>query len=151
MTGAIETGYGIRILNQDRWETLVSFIISQNNNIPRIKRCINSLAEVLGEPVSKASDDEKALYALPEPEVLARATEEDLAPCRLGYRAGYLIEAAKQVVEETADMEALADQDISAEDAAESLRGFAGWVPKLPTAWLSSVWGRLTVSRLTCG
>ncbi|MGI6766458.1 MAG: DNA-3-methyladenine glycosylase family protein [Lentihominibacter sp.] len=131
MTKAIEAGGGIRILNQDRWETLVSFIISQNNNIPRIKKCINSLAEVLGEPIGKASDDDKTIYALPAPEVLARATEEDLAPCRLGYRAGYLIEAAGQVVEETADMEALADEDISAEDAAESLRGFCGVGPKV--------------------
>ena len=69
MTKAIEAGGGIRILNQDRWETLVSFIISQNNNIPRIKKCINSLAEVLGEPIGKASDDDKTIYALPAPEV----------------------------------------------------------------------------------
>ncbi len=131
MGRAIETGGGIRILNQDRWETLVSFIISQNNNIPRIKKCINSLAEVLGEPIGKAWDNEETLYGLPAPEVLARATEEDLAPCRLGYRSKYLIEAAKQFAEGSIDMGALAGQDVSAENAVESLRGFCGVGPKV--------------------
>ena len=48
MAKAISCGSGIRILNQEKWETLLSFIISQNNNIPRIKKCINSLAETMG-------------------------------------------------------------------------------------------------------
>ncbi|MGN0702098.1 MAG: DNA-3-methyladenine glycosylase family protein [Lentihominibacter sp.] len=85
MSEAISYGSGIRILRQEPWETLVSFIISQNNNIPRIKKCIEALAETLGEDGN-----------LPAPRVLAKADIGDLAGCRLGYRDRYLIEAAGQ-------------------------------------------------------
>lgn len=88
MEAAIREGSGIRILKQDPWETLISFIISQNNNIPRIKKCIASLAETLGENGN-----------LPAPEVLAGADSSDVAGCRLGYRDRYLIEAAGQYLE----------------------------------------------------
>ncbi|MDO4176723.1 MAG: DNA glycosylase [Bacillota bacterium] len=88
MKAAIKEGSGIRILNQDPWETLISFIISQNNNIPRIKGCIKTLADTLGENGN-----------LPTPQILAKASREDLAPCRLGYRDRYLIEAAGQFLE----------------------------------------------------
>ena len=90
MAKAIEFGRGIRILKQDKWETIVSFIISQNNNIPRIKKCIDSVAKLCGGPGG----------SLPEAKDLAKLEEEDLAPCRLGYRAKYLIKAARQVVED---------------------------------------------------
>lgn len=95
MGKAVKFGWGIRILNQDLWETIVSFIISQNNNIPRIKGCIEGLAELLGEPVGVFEG--RAWYDLPTPEKLALVTVEDLAPVKLGYRAKYLIETAKIV------------------------------------------------------
>ena len=122
MAKAIEAGEGIRILKQDSWETLLSFIISQNNNIPRIKKCINSLAETLGEEVADG------YYALPSPEVLARASEEDLAMCRLGYRAKYLIETARQVMEGVS-LKDLERDDISSAEATERLLGFCGVGP----------------------
>lgn len=94
---AIESGSGIRILKQDLWEAIVSFIISQNNNIPRIKGCIEKLAMLFGE---KAAEYEgRIYYSLPSPEVLSRLTVEDLGEVRLGYRAKYLVETAKSVVE----------------------------------------------------
>lgn len=62
---AISHGQGIRILNQEKWETLLSFIISQNNNIPRIKKCINSLAETLGEYAGEYEG--RTYYNLPSP------------------------------------------------------------------------------------
>lgn len=96
MRKAIGYGYGIRILNQDLWETIVSFIISQNNNIPRIKGCIEKLAELFGQPAGEYEG--RVWYDLPAPEVLASLTTEELAPVRLGYRARYLIETAKAVV-----------------------------------------------------
>ena len=92
MERAIEAGAGIRILSQDLWETIVSFIISQNNNIPRIKGCIERLAERFGEPCRGGT-------ALPSCEKLASLTEEDLAPVRLGYRARYLVETGRAVAE----------------------------------------------------
>ncbi len=104
---AIKSGDGIRILNQDLWETIVSFIISQNNNIPRIKGCIERLSEVTGEGASqyKTSGVDEVVqaglspFALPSPEKLASLTVEDLDPVKLGYRARYLIESAREVCE----------------------------------------------------
>lgn len=105
MAKAIEYGYGIRILNQDKWETIVSFLISQNNNIPRIKKCIESLCRNFGEYVGEYKG--KKYYDIPKPEVLSSLSVQDLEECRLGYRAKYIIETAKQVesdgIEETFD------------------------------------------------
>ena len=97
MKKAVEFGYGIRILNQEKWETIVSFIISQNNNIPRIKKSIENLAEKFGERAGAYKG--KDYYNLPTIDKLASLTEKDLAPIRLGYRAKYLIETAKRVKE----------------------------------------------------
>lgn len=112
MKTAIASGKGIRILKQDLWETIVSFIISQNNNIPRIKGCIENLALLFGEPIEfagteKNKAEEKALLdsvgltasSIPTSKKLASLKEEDLAPVKLGYRARYLIETAKAVEE----------------------------------------------------
>ena len=98
MAKATEHGYGIRILNQDKWETIISFLISQNNNIPRIKKCIETLCENFGEYIGEYRG--KKYYDLPKPEVLSRLSIADLAVCRLGYRANYLIETAKQIERE---------------------------------------------------
>lgn len=130
MAKAIEHGYGIRILNQEKWETLLSFIISQNNNIPRIKKCIASLAETLGEKVGQYEG--KDFYSLPSPEVLARAGIEELAPCRLGYRAKYLIETAGQVAEQGIEsLERLGNDEVTSEEAFEALKGYCGVGPKV--------------------
>jgi N-glycosylase/DNA lyase len=112
MEQAIRHGYGIRILNQDRWETILSFLISQNNNIPRIRGCIESLCEHFGEPVGEYRG--KLYYDIPTPERLAELTLEDLAPCRLGYRARYILDTARQV------------RDQGIEDTAQFLRSLCG-------------------------
>lgn len=105
ITEAINFGYGIRILNQDLWETILSFLISQNNNIPRIKGCINNLSIYFGEEIPESKEigeilkaDFKA-YSIPSPETIAELEIDDLSPIRLGYRAKYIIESAKQVLE----------------------------------------------------
>lgn len=98
MRKAIEYGYGIRILDQDLWETIVSFIISQNNNIPRIKGCIERLCDNFGEAAGEDISG-RIRHNIPAPEKLASLTVEDLAPVRLGYRAKYLIETACTVCE----------------------------------------------------
>ncbi len=94
---AIKTGDGIRILKQDLWETIVSFIISQNNNIPRIQGCIENLAKLAGEKIPGSGE-----YALPDPKVLSAMEAEDLASVRLGYRAPYLVKAAGEYLEMSA-------------------------------------------------
>lgn len=83
---------GICLLRQDPWEALCSFIISQNNNIPRITGIISRLCETFGAPIPDAP-----LKAFPTPETLAALTVEDLSPLRAGFRAKYLIDAARKV------------------------------------------------------
>lgn len=81
---AMKYGYGIRILKQDFWEALLSFIISQNNNIPRIKGCIEALTRCCGEKIGTYKG--KDHYALPEPETLANMTPDKLAECQAGLQ-----------------------------------------------------------------
>ncbi|MGC2871876.1 DNA-3-methyladenine glycosylase family protein [Ihubacter sp. rT4E-8] len=97
MRKAIRNGDGIRILQQDLWETILSFIISQNNHIPRIKGCIEKLAELFGQPIGTYED--RVWYDVPGPEVLASLTEADLAEVRLGYRSKYILGTARAVVQ----------------------------------------------------
>lgn len=96
MEEIISRGKGIHLLNQEPWETLISFIISQNNHIPRIKKCVESLCALFGEPIGYYF--EKDRYGFPSPTKIASLTEEDLAPIKLGYRAPYLLKAARMVV-----------------------------------------------------
>lgn len=96
MERAIAFAPGIRVLRQDFYETLISFIISQNNNIPRIKRIIECLAENYGTPVAYK---EHILYTFPGARVLSSQTEESLGCIRAGYRSKYIIRAAQRVLE----------------------------------------------------
>ncbi len=92
---AIAFGGGMRILRQEPWETLVSFILSANNNIPRIKKCVESLALHFGEEAGTYKG--KTYYNLPTPDVLASLSSEELDVCKLGYRAKYLISTANEI------------------------------------------------------
>ncbi len=94
ITPAAEYGYGIRILNQDPFETIISFIISQNNNIPRIRKNIESLCAEYGEPIEGSG-----LYAFPSAEALAGADVNDLAALKLGYRSAYIKASAQRYLE----------------------------------------------------
>ena len=82
---------GIRILNQEPWEALCSFIISQNNNIPRIKGIVDKLCQNFGEQI----DEEN--FAFPTAETIAALEPEELAPIRAGFRARYIIDGARKV------------------------------------------------------
>jgi N-glycosylase/DNA lyase len=95
MNRAVRSGGGIRILNQNKWETLISFIISQNNNIPRIQGCIESLCKEHGRRIGALKGE--MLYAFPSVKRLASLHTGDLDTCRLGYRAGYIMETARRV------------------------------------------------------
>ena len=90
ITRAANAGGGIRIFRQDGWETLVSFIISANNNIPRIKKIINSLCCLLGE-------ENNGYYSFPTPEKIMQAGIEGLAPIKAGFRTKYIVDAAQKV------------------------------------------------------
>lgn len=93
LTKAAKIGSGIRILNQDLWEVMVSFIISQNNNIPRIKKSIETLCRNCGE--ERITFNGNFYYCFPTPEQLLDV--ERLKSARLGYREKYIYELAKNV------------------------------------------------------
>lgn len=116
-----EFGAGIRILRQERWEALCSFIISQCNNIPRIKGIVEKLCRCFGEAMEFEG---RTLYSFPDAGVIARLEERDLAPLRCGYRAEYIIGAARAVDSGELDLEALARADTdTAMKALLSVRG----------------------------
>lgn len=94
---AIDHGYGIRILNQDLFETIISFIVSQNNNIPRIKKCIESICAKYGKYIGEFYGEKR--YAFPDAETLAQAKAGDLAELKLGYRSDYIVQTAKDFLE----------------------------------------------------
>ncbi len=87
---ALSSCWGVRILRQDPWECLASFILSSFNNIPRLKGMLERLSAVFGEPAGVS-------HRFPRPEVLAAASERVLRHCGLGYRAPYIKEAARRV------------------------------------------------------
>ena len=95
LTAAAEMGSGIRILQQDLWEMIISFLISQQNNITRIKKCIETLSREFG--IKKISSTGAEYYAFPTAQALASATEEQLRECNLGYRAKYVLDTARKV------------------------------------------------------
>lgn len=97
LSRCIEFGSGIRILQQDVWETIVSFIISANNNIPRIKRIIETMCGMFGDEIEFEG---KVLYSFPSAKRMAELSREDLAPLRAGYRDTYILDAAKKVADE---------------------------------------------------
>lgn len=116
-----EYGFGIRILRQESWEALCSFIISQCNNISRIKGIVARLCENFGEKLEYGGG---RYYAFPTAERLAQLEPEDLAVIRSGYRAEYIICAARAVVSGELDLEALRACDYrSATAALRSVRG----------------------------
>lgn len=98
-------GSGIRILRQDLWETIVSFLISQQNNITRIRRCISNICEKYGE--KKESAEGIVYYAFPTPEALAGLAEDALMECNLGYRSKYVVRSARSVLSGEVDLNAL--------------------------------------------
>ncbi len=91
MRAAVKCGDGIRILHQEKWEALCSFIISQNNNIPRIKKIIAALCEALGEEKVIGG---KSYYTFPAPQRVAAAGVEFLYSLKTGFRAKYIYDAA---------------------------------------------------------
>lgn len=115
---AVDFCGGIHILNQEPWEALCSFIISQNNNIPRIKGIVARLCALLGDRLD--GDD----YAFPFPERIVEAGVDGLAPIRSGFRAKYIYDAALRVQNGEIDFEKIKALPLA--DAAEELKKIKG-------------------------
>ncbi len=120
---ATEAFYGIRVTNQETWETLCSFIISQNNNIPRIKGIIERLCETYGDRLREN------LYTFPSAETIAKLSPEDLVPLRAGFRNKYIIDAAKKVASGEVDLDAL--KKLPLDEAEAELMKINGVGPKV--------------------
>jgi N-glycosylase/DNA lyase len=104
---AAEYGKGIRILKQEPFETLISFIISQNKNIPAIKSCIEAICKQYGEKRVSRECGYIEYYTFPSPQILASAKKEELRKLKTGYRDAYIIKAAKAVLDKEVDLYAL--------------------------------------------
>ena len=99
---------GIRILRQEPYEALCTFIISQNNNIKRIKGIVARLCESFGDEI------DEGVYTFPTAERLAELTPDDLAPLRAGFRNRYIIDSAKKVALGEVDLELCKTADYEA-------------------------------------
>ena len=132
---AMNTCRGLRILKQEPFEALISFIISQNNNVPRIKNIVETLCGRFGAPLGDG------ISSFPAAEKLASLSEDDLAPLRCGYRARYIIEAARKVASGELDLDAAAEAD---EDSCMlALKGVTGVGDKVAACVMLYGLGRL--------
>ena len=104
MEESIKYGDGIRLLNQDLWETIISFIISANNNIPRIKGIIERISKRFGNKIEWKGNE---YYTFPTPEQLSKASVEDLRNLGLGFRDVRVFETTQMVVNGDIDFEQL--------------------------------------------
>lgn len=119
---------GIRLLKQEPWEALCSFIISQNNNIPRIKGIISRLCEAFGDNLGNGD------FSFPDAERLANMTPEELAPLRAGFRAKYIVDAARKVASGEVPLYEL--EKLPLEEGLNSLMKITGVGPKVASCAL---------------
>jgi len=122
MRNASEACSGLRLLRQDPWECLASFICSSTKQIVQIQQIIGLLCERFGEPIPALPEFSPA-YSFPTPERLARATEAELRACKMGFRAPYLLGTARKLAEGF-DLARLAAMPV--ENAREQLLSFPG-------------------------
>lgn len=104
-------GDGIRILRQDLWEMIVTFIISQQNNIKRIKKCVETLCEKYGEV--KQNEKGENYYCFPTVEALSKVSEEEFRECNLGYRSKYLVKTSEMVLQKKIDFDEILKMDFA--------------------------------------
>ena len=131
---AVQFAPGIRVLRQEPFEALCSFILSQNNNIARIKGLVERLCLHFGE-------DCGGFYAFPAPGVLAGLSPDDLAPVRSGFRAKYIIDAAKKV--HSAEIDLLSLYAMPIDEAREVLMQIYGVGRKVADCVLLYGFGRV--------
>lgn len=127
LKNSIDYGSGIRILNQNLWETIISFIISANNNIPRIKGIIEKMSKKYGNKIEWNGTE---YYTFPTPEQLANATIEDLRALGLGFRDKRIYETTKLIVTNQVDLDKL-KQEKNTSKIKETLLTLPGVGPKV--------------------
>ena len=137
---------GIRILGQDPWEALCSFIISQNNNIPRIRSLVGALCERAGKAFDGGSMTSHGAppvcYSFPDPGAVTALGLEELKAMKTGFRAGYILGAADEISSGRLDLGAVSKARTTA-DAASMLVRLRGVGPKVAACALLFGFGRL--------
>lgn len=126
MKEAVSFGWGIRLLKQELWETLISFIISANNRIPRIMKTVGVISKLYGE---KLEMDGKYYYSFPGVEKLMQSSLEELEVCKGGFRCKYILNSSRMIEREEIDLAKIHLMDT--DRAREELMKFPGVGPKV--------------------
>lgn len=124
---ATDFGWGIRILQQDGWEMLISFIISSNNRIPMIQKAIENLSRKFGKYIGEYEG--KEYYAFPTPQELNEATVEEIRACQTGFRDKYIKSTTENVINNNEDI--LSYRGLDTEECLKELLKFNGVGPKV--------------------
>ena len=118
---AVKKYDGLRIFNQDPFQCMISFIISSNSNIPKIKNSLEKISEKFGK---KVIFKEREFFLFPQPEKIAKSSINEIKSCGVGYRAPFIKEAAKMVISKKIDFENLKNSDYK--EAKKNLRLIPG-------------------------
>ena len=140
MQAAVDACRGLRLLRQDPWECLASFILSSTKQIVQIQQVISILCERYGRQIT--SEGPIPTYSFPRPERLARLAEAELRECKMGFRAPFLLGAARKVAEGKIDLAAL--HQLPLEEAREELLKLEGVGRKISDCVLLFAFGRQT-------
>jgi N-glycosylase/DNA lyase len=138
MQAAVAACRGLRLLRQDPWECLASFILSSTKQIVQIQQIISALCRCYGDPVAAPPGHEPA-YAFPCPARLAAASESDLRACKMGFRAPYLLATARRIVAGEVDLDLLSE--LPDERARARLMGLPGVGRKIADCVLLFAYG----------
>jgi N-glycosylase/DNA lyase len=123
MAAAVEACRGLRLLKQEPWECLASFILSSSKQIVQIRQIVSLLCERYGEQIAVPAGGDP-VYAFPAPQRLAGCSEEELRACKMGFRAPYLLQTAKWVANGNIDLARLSS--LSLAEARQELMKFPG-------------------------
>lgn len=137
MSSAVAQGHGLRLLQQDHWECLASFVLSTNNSIPNIARIVENLAACLGDPVGLRR------FSFPSPDRIHCQESAFLRQTKCGFRDRYLKDAARRVV--TGEVDLVALERLTTEEARERLMSIRGVGPKVADCVLLLGYHRLEV------
>lgn len=126
MREAAAFGWGIRLLKQDIWETLISFIISANNRIPRIMKTVGVISKMYGE---KLEMDGEEYYSFPEVSKLTQSSLQDLEVCKGGFRCKYILNSSQMISDGEINLNNISQLDT--DSARKELMKFPGVGPKV--------------------
>ncbi len=142
LNAATNFGKGIRILRQDPFETLISFIISQRKTIPAIKKSVELICEQFGEILH--SEREENLHTFPTHDQLAKASQLKLSACALGYRGSYIHDAIQKVHERIVRLDDIAHS--TDEDLLTEVQNIKGVGPKIANCVALYAYHRLNLA-----